>query len=353
MKVYKYQDILLRCLIALLGLCLFYKLYTAILPFLIAFIFSYLLEPLVRFLNTRCKLSRSLSVLGVFVLFSGLVSSLLLLGLPVLYKQISLLLIKVPAYKQYLQLKLIPEIVSQFQGIDPVVGERIGEAIQSVTNDLLNLIIRVVQNLWGYTLATVNVAAFIFFVPIIMIYLLRDWRAIIETFKKSENLNLGEEVWIVISDINKSLSSYIRGQLNVCAIMILFYSGTLSVLSLDGALLIGIFSGIAIIVPIVGTVAAFATSLLVGFLSFGYSSELYYIVFIYATGHIIESYIVSPKIIGDKIGVHPLWIMFSVLASGELLGFIGILFAVPIASILNVLISYVVRVFSSKTIEKL
>jgi putative permease len=271
----------------------------------------------------------------------------------VLYKQISLLLIKVPAYKQYLQLKLIPEIVSQFQGIDPVVGERIGEAIQSVTNDLLNLIIRVVQNLWGYTLATVNVAAFIFFVPIIMIYLLRDWRAIIETFKKSENLNLGEEVWIVISDINKSLSSYIRGQLNVCAIMILFYSGTLSVLSLDGALLIGIFSGIAIIVPIVGTVAAFATSLLVGFLSFGYSSELYYIVFIYATGHIIESYIVSPKIIGDKIGVHPLWIMFSVLASGELLGFIGILFAVPIASILNVLISYVVRVFSSKTIEKL
>ncbi|MCC8416393.1 MAG: AI-2E family transporter [Rickettsia endosymbiont of Gnoriste bilineata] len=323
-----------------------------LMPFFIAGIISYILQPIIDNLSLRYKLSRTIVVSVISFLFFSIFAIVIVVLLPIIYQQTTLLISKIPAYKDYLQTELIPVITAKFYSIDPDIADNIKNSISNFVNGIFLLITGLANNIWHVTMVTINLFVLILLIPLILFYFLRDWSAM------SENINLllplkgKKKILKILSAINTSLSAYIRGQLNVCLLLSIYYGVSLSILGVDLGLLLGVLSGFSIIIPFVGILISFSLTMIVSYFAFGMVSTLFYIIIIYLVGTIVEGYILSPKIIGDKIGLHPLWIIFAVLALGNIFGFLGILFAIPIASIVKVLFLAAIDFYKSSKFYK-
>ncbi|OZG31290.1 AI-2E family transporter [Rickettsia endosymbiont of Culicoides newsteadi] len=323
-----------------------------LMPFFIAGIISYILQPIIDNLSLRYKLSRTIVVSVISFLFFSIFAIVMVVLLPIIYQQTTLLISKIPAYKDYLQTELIPVITAKFYSIDPDIADNIKNSISNFVNGIFLLITGLANNIWHVTMVTINLFVLILLIPLILFYFLRDWLTM------SENINLllplkgKKKILKILSAINTSLSAYIRGQLNVCLLLSIYYGVSLSILGVDLGLLLGVLSGFSIIIPFVGILISFSLTMIVSYFAFGMVSTLFYIIIIYLVGTIVEGYILSPKIIGDKIGLHPLWIIFAVLALGNIFGFLGILFAIPIASIIKVLFLAAIDFYKSSKFYK-
>jgi putative permease len=337
-------SLILISLLALLG--------NVLVPFATSCIIAYILQPLITTISSRYKISRTFISSIVFIIFISIFLVLLIVLLPSIYQQIALLISKIPAYKDYIQSEIVPVIATKINLIDPAISDKIKNSMQSFIGTIFSIITLLTNNIWLYAVAMINKVAMLLLVPIILFYFLRDWPKMINSLESLLPLQDKSKVRKILSSINKLLSAYIRGQLNICLLLACFYSIALSVIGIDLSLLIGILSGILIIIPFIGTLISFALAIIIGYFSFGMQIGLVYIVLLYISGNIIESYILTPNIIGDKIGLHPLWIMFSVFASGALFGFIGIFFAIPIAGIIKVLFLAGVERYKSSKIYK-
>ncbi|WP_375318820.1 AI-2E family transporter [Candidatus Tisiphia endosymbiont of Oplodontha viridula] len=308
-----------------------------LMPFFIAGIISYILQPIIDNLSLRYKLSRTIVVSVISFLFFSILAIILVVLLPIIYQQTTLLVNKIPAYKDYLQTELIPVITTKIYSIDPNIADTIKNSVSDFVNGIFLLLTGFANNIWHVTKVTINLLVLILLIPLILFYFLRDW------FIMSNNINLllplkgKKRIQEILSAINTALSAYIRGQINVCLLLSVYYGVSLSVLGVDLGVLLGVLSGFSIIIPFVGILISFSLTMIVSYFAFGMVNTLFYIIIIYSIGIIVEGYILSPKIIGDKIGLHPLWIIFAVLALGNMFGFLGILFAIPIASIVKVL----------------
>ncbi len=214
------------------------------------------------------------------------------------------------------------------------------------------LITGLANNIWHVTKITINLFMLILLIPLILFYFLRDWLTMAKNIELLLPLKGKKKIQEILSAINCSLSAYIRGQLNVCLLLSVYYGISLSILGVDLGVLLGILSSFSIIIPFVGVFISFSLTMIVSYFTFGMVNKLFYIIIIYLIGLIVEGYILSPKIIGDKIGLHPLWIIFAVLALGNLFGFIGIFFAVPIASIIKVLFLAAIDFYKSSKFYK-
>ncbi|WP_341749423.1 AI-2E family transporter [Candidatus Tisiphia endosymbiont of Sialis lutaria] len=323
-----------------------------LMPFFIAGIISYILQPIIDNLSLRYKLSRTIVVSVISFLFFSIFAIVMVVLLPIIYQQTTLLISKIPAYKDYLQTELIPVITAKFYSIDTDIADNIKNSISNFVNGIFLLITGLANNIWHVTMVTINLFVLILLIPLILFYFLRDWLTM------SENINLllplkgKKKILKILSAINTSLSAYIRGQLNVCLLLSIYYGVSLSILGVDLGLLLGVLSGFSIIIPFVGILISFSLTMIVSYFAFGMVSTLFYIIIIYLVGTIVEGYILSPKIIGDKIGLHPLWIIFAVLALGNIFGFLGILFAIPIASIIKVLFLAAIDFYKSSKFYK-
>ncbi len=323
-----------------------------LMPFFIAGIISYILQPIIDNLSLRYKLSRTIVVSVISFLFFSIFAIVIVVLLPIIYQQTTLLISKIPAYKDYLQTELIPVITAKIYSIDPDIADNIKNSISNFVNGIFLLIAGLANNIWHVTMVTINLFVLILLIPLILFYFLRDWLTM------SENINLllplkgKKKILKILSATNTSLSAYIRGQLNVCLLLSIYYGVSLSILGVDLGLLLGVLSGFSIIIPFVGILISFSLTMIVSYFAFGMVSTLFYIIIIYLVGTIVEGYILSPKIIGDKIGLHPLWIIFAVLALGNIFGFLGILFAIPIASIVKVLFLSAIDFYKSSKFYK-
>lgn len=315
--------------------------------FFIAFIFAYLLSPLIDKIYTKYKIDRNVIVYAIFFTFFGFIILILATLSPILYNQIALLIKKIPIYNDYIQKQLMPLIIDQIQRIDPEVANRFIVVLQGFIDNALSIITAMMNNMWSYTMATINVFILMVLVPIILLYLLKEWNTIISHLENLIPIKQKNNVKKLLSSINQLLSAYIRGQLNVCIILAAFYGTGLSIIGVDLALLLGIISGFLIIIPFIGSIISFTLIIVLGYIDFGFSIHLLYIMSIYFSGSLIEGYILTPKIIGSSIGVHPLWILFSVFANHNLFGFVGVLFAIPIAGILKILLMHLIDYYKS------
>lgn len=323
-----------------------------LMPFFIAGIISYILQPIIDNLSSRYKLSRTIVISVISFLFFSIIAIVVVILLPIMYQQTTLLINKIPAYKDYLQTELIPVITAKIYSIDPNIADNIKNSISNFVNGIFLLITGLANNIWHVTMVTINLFVLILLIPLILFYFLQDW------FTMSNNINLllpvkgKKKIQEILSAINDSLSAYIRGQLNVCLLLSVYYGVSLSILGVDLGVLLGILSGFSIIIPFVGILISFFLTMIVSYFAFGIVNTLFYIIIIYLVGIIVEGYILSPKIIGDKIGLHPLWIIFAVLALGNIFGFLGILFAIPIASITKVLFLAAIDFYKSSKFYK-
>lgn len=320
---------------------------TTITPFFISAILAYIFHPFVQKTSTALSINKNILIALVVLLVTFVIFGIVGIFIPILYKQINVFLLKIPVYIEYIQNVLLPTINNKTQYLDKEFLAKIDELSRNILISISNELSSNFSNIIGYTTSVIEVIIILILVPVILFYFLRDWpkNILSENSELIMGKNIKSILQKILSDIDILLSSYMRGQFNVCAIMAIYYSTSLSLIGLDLAILIGIISGFAIILPFVGFLASFAIAMIIGYFDFGISTSLLYLSLIYIAGSILEGSILTPKVIGHKIGLHPLWIIFSVLALGNIFGIVGMLLAIPIAGIIKILLKSAIALY--------
>jgi predicted PurR-regulated permease PerM len=309
-----------------------------LLPFVLGMAIAYVLDPLNRRLTKR-GLSRFASaalILSGFVLAFGL---LLILIVPPLIKQLWAFIDNAPNYAQHLQNAInnpdYPWLMQMF-GDQPGANSAV---------DLMNHVMRYVNDmagsLWSKGQAAISLFSLLIITPVVAFYLACDWDRMLDSIDSLIPVKQRNTVRKIAREIDASISSYVHGQSAVCLILGSYYAVGLTLAGLNFGFLIGVVCGLISFIPYLGSLTALVVSLCVAFAQF--FPEWGHIVVIAAivlVGQFIEGNVLSPKLVGHSVGLHPVWLMFALFAFGYLFGFVGLLLAVPLAAATNVLIHF-------------
>ena len=220
---------------------------------------------------------------------------------------------------------------------------------ENMAGNFIDLSHNFANNILSSTLSMVNIFSLIFIVPILVFYLLKDWDTLIKTLNKHLPADSKKDIKELVSKIDKTLSSYLRGQFNVCLILGAFYSILLSFSGLKFGFIIGLLTGLFSFIPYVGMLLGVIIALIVAIFQWGFDPVHYGIVAaIFATGQVIEGSFLTPRLIGSKIGVHDVWVIFGVFFFGAWLGFVGVLLAVPLTAVTSTTIKYFLARYRKK-----
>jgi predicted PurR-regulated permease PerM len=313
-------------------------------PFVVAAILAYALTPVVDWLDDmgRGRIPRVLAVVVVEVLFLLALLALMLLVVPILVKQLPLLREQVPPMLDRMNGGLQP-FLSQF-GVHvslDVAGLKAfaAEHLSANFEDSLGRLLASAKLGGSVALSVVGNAVLI---PVVLFYLLMEWRRFMGLLLVLVPPRLRGTVDSFTTEADGVLGQYLRGQLLVMGVLAVYYSAGLALFGLDLALPIGVFTGLAVAIPYLGFGLGLVLALLAGFLEFsaqtGHISALVMVAVVYGLGQLLESFVLTPRLVGERIGLHPLAVIFALMAFGHLLGFVGVLIALPLSAVLLVAI---------------
>ena len=328
---------------------LLYLLRGMLLPFVAGMAIAYFLDPVVGRLR-RAGLSRlmatALITLGFFLL---LVLALVLL-VPLIEGQVVEFAHRVPDYVAALQQRFEPLARDLLHRLNPRDVERLRSSAGGYAGDAVSWALQVLRRVLTGGLAVVNVVSLLFITPIVTFYLLRDWDHVVEKMDSWLPRNHAATIRAQLREINRTLSGFVRGQAMVCLVMGLFYAFGLTVIGVDLGLVIGLSSGVLVFIPYLGHLFGLVVSMGVAFAETGTWGLPATAAALYAVGLALEGYALTPKLVGGKIGLHPVWILFSLLAGGALVGFVGVLLAVPVAAVVGVLVRFALARYLDSTL---
>lgn len=317
------------------------------LPFIISLILASILSPTVDYLSSKCKLVRWLASLLITIIFFLIIFISILLITPVLYKQLFEIITQLNSYGSNVVNKMILFLISWMNDIAPAFASKIQNGLNDIFSQVLyyfgSLLTKIIQS----GIVAINTLSLIFITPIITYYLLQNWVKLKLLMLEMIPQRYQEEAKSISCDINKAVVGFFRGQLYVCSIMGLYYTISFSIIHLDYCFALGIMSGLLIFIPYVGAIFSVILCVLIAVLQFGISYQITVIGIIFLIGQILEGVFITPKFIGKNIGLHPVWIIFAIFAAGSIFGFLGILFAVPLAAIIAVLVKHGVKKYKN------
>lgn len=331
--------------IILIFLVSFFFLYLSreiLFPFIMGVIFAYLLDPILDkmpFSHSKRSLLAGLLVAGLFMILAYC----LILIVPQIYSQILALISKIPEYKKLLEVKLLPLISTKLALKDQKILKYVGNFFVNFYDTFFNIVVKFLKNLLSSTFALLNLSMLLIITPIITFYCLNDYEKIQEFAKNILPKKYKKNVIQNFKDLEHSLSGFFRGQIIVCFFVGLYYVFALNLVNLNFANLVGLISGLICFIPYAGFAISFIIALIIGFLQFADYMQIFYIIGIFFVGHIFESYILVPKIIGNKIGIHPVWLIFATFFGGAVFGFFGMLVAIPIMICLKLIAKIILR----------
>jgi len=326
---------------------LLYILRPILLPFVMGLAIAYFLDPVADWLEELGvrRLGATTTILGVFAIV--FVVCLIVL-LPVLGKQVGGFAENLPGYIG----KLIaladqagPEWLKEFLA---KTKADIEGSLTDIAKSLAGWIGTLLGSVWSGGLALVNIISLLVVTPVVAFYMLNDWDrmiAVIDSWLPRDHVKTIRDL---ASEIDTALAGFVRGQGTVCLILAVFYAGGLSIVGLNFGLLIGIVSGLISFIPYVGSITGLFLSFGVALVQFLPSNDwpMIAVVFgIFVVGQFFEGNFLSPKLVGDRVGVHPVWLMFALFAFGLLLGFVGLLLAVPLAAAIGVLSRFAIKTY--------
>lgn len=317
-----------------------------LLPFILGGIMAYLFDPLADRMEKSMKRPYA-TVLITFGFFSVLVALLSWLG-PLLYEQLTQLIAKVPYLMREMEILMRERGQPVLDSLNTLTGGA-GDTLPTNAGAFIERGFSLGGEMLLGVLASggalLNVLSLLLITPIVSFYLLRDWDHGVARLNKLLPLAYAPTIRALARDINRTLAGYLRGQLYVILILIAFYVLTLSLIGLKFSLVIGVLAGTLVIVPYIGTWVSTALALIVAYGQYELDTLFWVTLGIFALGQLIESQVLTPKIIGDRVGLHPLWLLFGMLAGGVLLGFVGVLLAVPITAVISVLVKFVIGLY--------
>ncbi|MEE8188055.1 MAG: AI-2E family transporter [Kiloniellales bacterium] len=308
---------------------------SVLLPFVAGMAVAYLLDPICDRLESW-GMSRTLAttVLTIFFLIFAVVSILLLV--PILAGQVANLLERAPGYIEALRNQMTALLAMIEAKIDPAMVERFEGAVAGSAERLVAWLTKLIGRLVSGGVALATLASMLLITPIVAFYLLRDWDRLVSRIDSWLPHDHAEVIREQVRAVDRTLAGFLRGQGAVCLILGSFYALALTIAGLDFGLVIGMVAGVLTFIPYFGAIVGLLLSVGLALVQFDDWTRVAIVAGIFFVGQAVEGNYLTPKMVGDSVGLHPVWVIFGLLAGGALFGFVGVLLAIPAAAVIGV-----------------
>ncbi len=324
-------------LIGFVVFCLLVWLLSGVLaPFVTGMIIAYLLDPACDRLQ-RLGMQRWLATTVLLLLFLIVAILAVLIVVPILINQVTGLISAVPDYVTRATARLQPLIADLRHRVSAANFTEIQKAVSQYAGNAVSWIGTVLGSLWQGGMALIDLLSLVFITPVVAFYMLRDWDHMIGVIDNNLPVAQRETIRGLGREVNRTLSRFIRGQLIVCLLLGVFYAIALTIVGLNFGLLVGLMTGILSIIPYVGSLVGLVSSMGIAFVQYDDWTMWAVVLGIFLLGQFLEGNFVTPKLVGESVGLHPVWVIFALLAAGSLFGFTGVMLAVPMAAVIGVL----------------
>lgn len=319
-----------------LGGWLIYLLQPVLAPFLVAALFAYLGDPVVDRLEP--KLGRTPAVVVVFVITVTILLAALLLLVPLLEQQITAFIRRLPEHLEWLQRRILPVLRSLFgvERQDLFDAAHLREVLAAHWREAGGIAAVVVSTLSRSGMTLVNWGVNMVLIPVVLFYLLRDWDLLVARVRELLPRGIEPTVSGLARESDEVLGAFLRGQLTVMVSLGAIYSIGLAIVGVDLSLLLGMLAGLVSFVPYLGFILGVLSSGIAAVVQFQDWSALVWVFAVFGFGQLVESFVLTPWLVGDRVGLHPVAVIFAILAGGQLFGFTGVLLALPVAAVIMV-----------------
>lgn len=313
-----------------------YILKSVLLPFVLGMAIAYFFDPVCDRLE-KLGWSRTLATSAVTAVFILLLVLLLVVVLPAVIAQLIELMNQLPVYMDSLRGWVNAWVARMRLETDPVFFEKIRESLSGSAGQIASWAADALGSLVAGGLALINFISLLVLTPIVAFFLLRDWDYLVDKIDSWLPRQHAETIRELAGQIDTMLAGWVRGVAMVCVILAVFYCIALSLVGLQSALLVGIVAGFLSFIPFVGAAVGFVASVGLALVQFDSYVNVLIVAAIFGAGQAIEGNFLTPKLVGERVGLHPVIVIFALLAGGVVLGFTGVLLAVPLAAVIGVL----------------
>ncbi|MHC8440661.1 MAG: AI-2E family transporter [Candidatus Eutrophobiaceae bacterium] len=342
--------------VAALGLVLMWKLSPILGPFLISAVFAYLGDPLVDWLERR-NIGRNSAVVLVFVALLILVVTGLTIILPLVYDQVLRLIDRMPQivdmlWTEYLLAPAMSLGVVDAQGVGAGVGmETLADLLKEHWGSFGGVLGIVFRGIGQSGQAVLLALSYVLIVPVVTFYALRDWDKFLSWSLALVPRRFQAKISEIATECDSVLGSFLRGQLWVMFALAVIYSAGLAIAGIEFALLVGAFAGVISFVPYLGGILGVVVAAAIAAFQYQDIIHIVYVLVVFGVGQALEGMVLTPLLVGDRVGIHPLVVIFAVMAGGQLFGFSGILLALPMAAILAVLLRRALQYYCASSLH--
>jgi predicted PurR-regulated permease PerM len=319
-----------------------YLLAPILLPFAAGFAIAYVLDPMVGHLG-RLRVPRGLAALLALLAFALAIALVLLVLVPLLETQIGELVRRFPRFLDAARRDLTGLMGVLQERLSAEDYGRLRDAVSARLGDAFAWLGQLLQTMLTSSIALFNLLSLVFVTPIVAFFLLRDWRRLVALIDDWLPRPYAATIRIQASLIDDTLAGFMRGQAMVCLLMGAFYAAALSLAGLDFGLIVGLLVGLLIFIPFLGGAIGASLGVLLALTQFDSWSAVAVVAAIFAVGQTIEGNLLTPKLVGDRVHLHPVWVIFALLAFGDLFGLAGLLVAVPAAATIGVLVRFALQ----------
>lgn len=334
-----------------IALILIWSMKGILLPFIAGMIIAYFLDPAVEALTNK-KIPRWLGALIVMIIFGLAITTLFLLITPLVHSQANALLHAAPIYAERLNSQWIPQIQSLLSPLGVDDASKLQEAAGQSVGEAAGFAGTVMKKVISSSMAVVDILTLLIITPIVAFFMMLDWPKVKQTVDDLIPRRYYAVLREQFQEIDTILSGFIRGQALVCMTMAAYYSIALSLTGLPYSFAIGILTGILTFIPMVGTLFGWIMGLSLAAIQFDGWQPVAMTAGVFLAGNVLENYFVTPKLVGDRIGLHPLWIMFALFVGGSWLGFSGVLIAMPAAAVIGVVTRFLIRQYKNSPVYR-
>lgn len=322
-------------------------------PFITAIILAYVLHPGVDWLTRKrigqFHIPKLVAVLIVFTLFILAILAIVLIILPLLIQELPLLQEQIPNFLTRINDTVAPHLKAW--GISSDID------MESIKQLLTQKIFSNSEEIWSSVFASaktggaalISVISNLLFIPMVLFYLLDDWNKFVRIISRAIPPRLKENQKGIVNEVNQLMGQYLHGQLLVMIILAVYYCVALKLAGFNIALPVGTITGLLVFIPYIGYGLGLILATIAGILQFDGWYGLICVAIIYGIGQILESFILTPRLVGERIGLHPLVVIFALLAFGQLFGFIGILLALPASAIIAVFVRHIFEYYQNSS----
>jgi predicted PurR-regulated permease PerM len=323
-----------------------------LLPFVAGLALAYFLDPVADWLE-RFGMSRLLATCVILITFVVVLVLGLIIIVPVLVTQMAEFISKFPGYFTQLQALIAhqdSEWLKKYLGMNSTV---IQDNLSSFLKQGASFLTTLLQSLWNSGKSLIDLAGLFVVTPVVAFYMLLDWDRMVDTIDSWVPRDHVKTVRQIAREMNEAIAGFIRGQGTLCLILGTYYAIGLTLTGLNFGLLIGLFAGLISFIPYIGSIVGLVLAIGVALVQFWPDWIMVVIVAcVFFTGQFIEGNILQPKLVGKSVGLHPVWLMFALFAFGSLLGFTGMLIAVPAAAAVGVLVRFVINRYLESPLYK-